>query len=724
MATPRRAFVAGLAAAAFIAAASAARAQLSSIFPAGYFRAIRGEATGELPLMDFQQIVTRFSGFSPSKGGDQLAEYVAGRLRENGLDQVRVEGFPSDGKTFFWTFLGEPAWEADAGVLTMVEPRRERLADFAVQRVVLGRFSTSADLTADLVDVGMGTRAEDYVGKDVTGKIALVSGDAQVAHGQAVWRFGARGVVWINTRDPELPHLLSNPGLGNKTGVAGEIAWQGPKGEEPGFLFGVSILQGEQLRALLRRGKVSLHAMVKATTGPGEYKQVEGVIQGTDPALKEIWVKSHTNYRNTGGGNNLTGVGATIEISRVLNKLITAGTLPRPRRTIRFLYSAEHFGSTYQFYAHPERLSRPLTFFSVDMTGFNQDKVDGVARVYRTPYSKPHFLSDVAEDMVRSVGRANANSGRMDPAFDPIFAPTGTRDPYKYIVEEFWAPSDHEEMVEGSIGVPAVEFGHPDRFIGTQDDDLDKVDATQMRRAVLLISSTAYYLAGLSSEQIPALVPVMTSYAQGRLGREAERARSLMEQAPNDSFITQYREALNISRQAIARERVALESLKELGLTPAADLIVTRGIQVLDAVSAANDKALRERVATLAADRKIPLAEPRPSAAEQQLDQLVPTRNLSIRGPVNIWRPEYGGIWAAQKTGNPDVLGQVPLTKAGRFVAYEALNFVDGRRTLLEIRDAVSAEYVPLAAGDVEQYFRFLERLGVVSLSPARSTPR
>jgi len=64
-------------------------------------------------------------------------------------------------------------------------------------------------------------------------------------------------------------------------------------------------------------------------------------------------------------------------------------------------------------------------------------------------------------------------------------------------------------------------------------------------------------------------------------------------------------------------------------------------------------------------------------------------------------------------------LGQVSLARRGRFVAYEALNFVNGRRTLLEIRDAVSAEYGPVPADEVEQYFRFLERLEVVTLVPA-----
>jgi hypothetical protein len=45
---------------------------------------------------------------------------------------------------------------------------------------------------------------------------------------------------------------------------------------------------------------------------------------------------------------------------------------------------------------------------------------------------------------------------------------------------------------------------------------------------------------------------------------------------------------------------------------------------------------------------------------------------------------------------------------------YEALNFADGKRNVGEIRDAVSAEYEPVSVQDVEQYFRFLESVGVV----------
>jgi len=71
---------------------------------------------------------------------------------------------------------------------------------------------------------------------------------------------------------------------------------------------------------------LTLHAYVKATLGPGEYKQVTATIRGTDPAAREVWVKGHDNYRNSGGLNNLTGVGAVIETARTLNTLVSMAT--------------------------------------------------------------------------------------------------------------------------------------------------------------------------------------------------------------------------------------------------------------------------------------------------------------------------------------------------------------------------------------------------------------
>ena len=111
----------------WLAAAGPGFAQDSVLLPSRTFQVLREEISGERPLADFKTIISRYSGFAPSKGGDDTAEYIAERLRAAGLSEVTVEGFPADGRSYVWAFLTEPAWEAEAGTLEMVAPRAERL---------------------------------------------------------------------------------------------------------------------------------------------------------------------------------------------------------------------------------------------------------------------------------------------------------------------------------------------------------------------------------------------------------------------------------------------------------------------------------------------------------------------------------------------------------------------------------------------------------------------
>ena len=48
---------------------------------------------------------------------------------------------------------------------------------------------------------------------------------------------------------------------------------------------------------------------------------------------------------------------------------------------------------------------------------------------------------------------------------------------------------------------------------------------------------------------------------------------------------------------------------------------------------------------------------------------------------------------------------------------YEALNLVDGRRTVRQIRDALAAIYGPLPLEEVAEYLQALEGIGVLTRS-------
>jgi hypothetical protein len=98
---------------------------------------------------------------------------------------------------------------------------------------------------------------------------------------------------------------------------------------------------------------------------------------------------------------------------------------------------------------------------------------------------------------------------------------------------------------------------------------------------------------------------------------------------------------------------------------------------------------------------------------EKSLRGKVPIRADVPLGPVNLNRYRYGQAWLAKKLGNWDFLG-LKIREDGYFVHYELLNFVDGKRDLLQIRDAVSAEFGQIKAEHVAEYFDLMEKAGVV----------
>jgi aminopeptidase YwaD len=158
-----------------------------------------------------------------SEGYRAAAELIRDRLREYGLSEVDIISLPADGKIFYGTQRSRPAWNASFAELW--EQRQdgakwrdaERIASWADQPITLAQDSVSGRAGAELVDVGAGTSAGDYAGKEVRGKLILTSSQpGEVAH-LAVTERGAAGIVsWAQNQHLGRPHFrvhgLAGPG--------------------------------------------------------------------------------------------------------------------------------------------------------------------------------------------------------------------------------------------------------------------------------------------------------------------------------------------------------------------------------------------------------------------------------------------------------------------------------------------------------------------------------
>lgn len=607
-------------------------------------------------------------------------EYVSRMAKEYGLSDVHVDRFPAN-----------PQWHARRGELWVVTPAEERL--LISHRDVPASLvpgSASADVTTRLVYVGLGTAEADYAGKDLRGKIALTTGPIGPVVAEAVTKRGAVGIV------------TTYNGLGKPIDIPDLVSWTSvrqPQGGQPIFAFALSHRIGQALLEQAMRGEVEVRAVVDTEVFPDVTHQVTvATIPGDGSTDEEVILVAHLfeGVTKQGAGDNISGSATILEVARAYKKLIDDGILPRPRRTVRFLWAPEFAGTRPWMEKHADMVPRMLAGFNMDMVGAALDVHKGNLHLYRTPASLPTFVSDVAQQFIEYVGETNRekvhNRGIAYAFTRPITDPSGTQDPFYYHVEKFYGSSDH--VVWGQAGVPFVFFNHwPDAVYHTSADRPWGLDATQLKRTAFLGVAIAAVLGGAGPDDAARLAAVTAGYASRRIGEELRDATLLLAAAPKDELDVAYAEARNLVEQAYLRERAAIESVQR----------VAKGDKRVQELARATAEAFsRTRDQDLAqvdlAYRQIAgvsrLAKAAPSAAEQRAARAYPTfKSESVLRPSNA-----------------------PSTALRGFHAMEALWFADGTRSILEIRNAISAELGPVPLENVQRFFDELEGKGTVQV--------
>ena len=141
---------------------------------------------------------------------------------------------------------------------------------------------------------------------------------------------------------------------------------------------------------------------------------MSGVIPGTDPASGEIVYSCHLDHERPGANDNGSGCVTILESARMLARLIGSGALPRPKRTLRFVWGPEVEGTMAYLSRHPEIRSRLRANVHMDMVGGDPFKNKSMLHVTGTPWSLPSFVTDVGAalaDVIRSGAARYAGSG-------------------------------------------------------------------------------------------------------------------------------------------------------------------------------------------------------------------------------------------------------------------------------------------------------------------------
>jgi len=660
---------------------------------------LRDEASGAAPYENLRYL-TGLHRVPATADYDQAAQFVLQRAREYGLADSHSEQFPIDGTKTYGLMRSYLGWNVEEARLWEVRPQHLLIGDWKTDPIRLADYSQSADVETELVDVGSGTAEDDYSGKNVRGKIVLADGVLARVQDLAIGKLGAVGIV------SDMPNQTTAwAGLDQTLVRWGHLNARGPAG----FAFMISRQNAEALRGHLRNSEsIVLNAHVKAAVGPGQWTVVTGTIPGSDATAGEIVYSCHLDHERPGANDNGSGCVTILESARMLARLIAAGAIPRPERTLRFVWGPEIEGTMAFLATHPEIRKKLRANIHMDMVGGDPFKNKAVFHVTGTPWSLPSFVTDVGTEFLDTIrGAATeyaAGGGQSDTGIvETRTGEQGSRNELIADVTSYSAGSDHDVYDSSTVAVPSLYLRDwPDIYIHSDHDSLNQIDATKLRRIALLGAASGYVYASVEASQLPKLLPFLAAQSHARLAQTFADAQKLADDPQLDAGAAWY-EARNLMNQSTRRELSVLHSLVQF----------TGGAANADADEA---KAIATQAATFnswidaqARDRGAKGSAPvAPWAAESDA-RSVPIRKGEF-GPLtyqndDVLRTRLGKErYAKIKLLDSGATNLLNVKDQSELYAYEIVNFVDGKRSTGEVRDAVSAEYGPLPLSLVTDY--------------------
>ncbi len=676
--------------------------------------AIVNEASGERAMHHVLELVPypRVRPLSEYEGHFRESEVMARFATEYGFSNVEIESFPSP----------QRLWQPTQGELWMTTPRTQKLYDIFEVAVALAANSADGDVSAELVDVGGGARPDDYAGKDVKGKIVLGSGGLNALQRLGIFERGAVGAIGYGSlRSDDYPDEIPSS----------SIQPAGPQQQPGGFGWAVSPRVGGELRDLLARGeKVTLRSIVRATTFPGELETVHATIPGDGSSNQDIAISAHLyeGYIKQGANDDNSGCALTLEMGRAYLRLIQQGKLPKPKRTIHFLWVPEISGTNAWLNAHRDIEKRIIADLNFDMEGLRLSASRAYWLMHRTPDTFPSFLNDIGEHFMRWAGevtreRVRYRANGYAPAL-PIVSPNGSRDPFYVLVDKHYGASDH--VIYMQHGIPAVIFNTwPDMWYHSSQDTPEKQDPTQYKRAAVVGVAGMAVLASGGNDL--AMRVGAESYGRGveRLGAASRKGLGYLSDAGPDTLGSAFRDALVTIRHQASVEKAVVRSAAVLFDDPADGQKRLQPLEPsIDRQSAALVDAARAEYAARSGQPATPATAFRARRAAQEEPPLTDAEREASRTFVErVPQPAgpAGGFGGGGGFGGP--AAQAAAKYIPQHMRAELAILLGQRKSILEVRDFLSGEFEPLPLGDLISYLKEVEKLGQVKLVVEPAAP-
>lgn len=668
-----------------------------TLLPQSQMTAIINEVSGDRAMHHLLELVPYQRVRPPSEyaGNFRESQVIADFAREYGFTNIVIEKFGPV----------TTAWQPTRGELWMMTPKQVKLFDIHDIALSLASLNANGDFLGELVDVGAG-RKEDFEGRDVRGRFVLSSGSPAATYAQAI-PLGAVGVLGVNAIGPQravdFPRQIVSSTVNAQPNT---VAWS------------VTPEVQRNLQALLARGEtITIRSITVSEEVPYQQEYVRAEIPGDGSTTQEVAVSAHLyeGVIKQGANDDNSGCALTLEFGRAYLKLINEGALPRPTRTVNFLWVPEISGTNAWLTAHPDKARALIGTLNFDMEGIRLADSRSYWVLQRTPDTFPSYLNDVAQSMMEYVADISRERVRFRRSLNgysptqPVESPRGSKDAFYIKIDKHYGSSDHVTYMQH--GVPAVMFiTWPDMWYHSSEDTPDKQDPTQYKRAgVVGLGSLAVIAAG--TETMAARV-VAENLGRGlsRMGESHTKGLGYLADAPDaSSLVVAYREARNAIQHQAAIEKSVVSSASVLWTNPEEGKRRTAAFApLIDQRAAGLLQEVRAAWHLQAAQRGVPATEPAPTAAEREAAAMIVT---PIPRPAGA--PGFGGGGRGRGgAGGPSLSDE-----------YNAeLSLLLGKNlSVLQIRDFLSGEFTPLPLADLLAVLRNREAQGAITMAPRRS---
>jgi aminopeptidase YwaD len=491
--------------------------------------ASRFDERDALSVVSFMDQYWRLAG---NPGFNASIDHIRDRLVTAGFDAtsatapatVRVDEFTNAGRG--WDYrVGTLALEGESEPLLSRERDRVSLA--------INSFPTPTEgLLAPLVDVGAGGPG-DYAGKEIKG--AVVLGDTPLGRlwQEAVKRRGAAGVVsteiarYIRPSDPSQMSSEQKDVL-----QWGSVPYDATA---KAFGFKSSWRVADRMRARLKRGAVNIRVTIDSSFYDGPNRTLVAEITGRTRATERIVMVAHV--QEPGANDDGSGCGTLYGLARALLIAIQAGALPRPERTLTFMWVDEVRGSRQWITSHPDEARGVQYMFAMDMTGEDTAKTGGSfliekqadpSAVWARP-SDPHTEWGAGEVKAETLKGSLLNDVHLAVCL------RRARDAQWVVrTNPYEGGSDHTTFA--SAGIPSLLNWHfTDRYYHTSQDRIDKVSSAEMKNVGIAVATSAWLLASANERDASAVVDLLSTAARQRLELERRQGRVLMAKAADSA---------------------------------------------------------------------------------------------------------------------------------------------------------------------------------------------